>query len=627
MKKWIWRIVIAFLVAILIVGGVFAYRKSHSKKDDDIIIKDNVQVITDETAKENKPVRVNENNLIFEKDPGYKKGDVIVSGSISTAKNGFIRKVVGKENDQEYCVVKTEYALLTDVFERAHIVRQFKVQDSKMSGAQYNIPNNSDDIILTDISKKKDSEKSENEDLDYMFNKSFEEKEDPWTFSGNAGASLWVEVDIDIEHGDIQCAMALRNKGEVTLDLRCGTSTTKEAEKEILKKSLPTVEFLVGTVPIVITNRLEILAGAEFNLEGNIGLSYEATTDNTVGFQYNSKNNKVKDIKELSGESDGIKWNTAKITGDSSANLDLHYIGKFYDLSGLDMSVGVIGKAEGESRLTTNMELENGYAGSLDLSVGPQIEGKIVADVPVFAEGLLEQPIFEVDLDPFWSKHWESSKDWKSDLEGAGGEEKKILGMGNKYTTRYGDVNLIDCPTFQFEYPNNWKIESEEVNENLSNAEMGDIEEKVVIVNERGVTVTYWSCQKELGGYSREWVKAEISKVEESEFIPGIVDAPDSDYSNLGNFMVAKVQVTGEMDPALSEDYEPVDNIEFFAVVPESYLGEREFAGQAGQVDEFSFEYPSPHAFIAESPDGTFTKQEEREVIKILKSFKESDYQ
>ena len=96
MKKWIWRIVIAFLVAILIVGGVFAYRKSHSKKDDDIIIKDNVQVITDETAKENKPVRVNENNLIFEKDPGYKKGDVIVSGSISTAKNGFIRKVVGK---------------------------------------------------------------------------------------------------------------------------------------------------------------------------------------------------------------------------------------------------------------------------------------------------------------------------------------------------------------------------------------------------------------------------------------------------------------------------------------------------------------------------------------------------
>ena len=47
-----------------------------------------------------------------------------------------------------------------------------------------------------------------------------------------------------------------------------------------------------------------------------------------------------------------------------------------------------------------------------------------------------------------------------------------------------------------------------------------------------------------------------------------------------------------------------------------------EFAGQAGDVDEFSFDYPTPVAFIAEAPDGTFTEKEEEQVIRILKSFK-----
>ena len=42
----------------------------------------------------------------------------------------------------------------------------------------------------------------------------------------------------------------------------------------------------------------------------------------------------------------------------------------------------------------------------------------------------------------------------------------------------------------------------------------------------------------------------------------------------------------------------------------------------AKDVDEFSFDYPTPVAFIAEAPDGTFTEKEEEQVIRILKSFK-----
>lgn len=116
-------------------------------------------------------------------------------------------------------------------------------------------------------------------------------------------------------------------------------------------------------------------------------------------------------------------------------------------------------------------------------------------------------------------------------------------------------------------------------------------------------------------------VKAEISKVGDSEFVPGFPAGTNTDYSSLGSFMVAKVHLVGEMDSKLDSDYNATDS-EFFAVVPASYEGEREFQGQAGFVDEFSFEYPTPYAFIAEAPDGQFTPEEEKEVIEILKSFK-----
>ena len=166
----------------------------------------------------------------------------------------------------------------------------------------------------------------------------------------------------------------------------------------------------------------------------------------------------------------------------------------------------------------------------------------------------------------------------------------------------------------------------EEVDYKLNNMELyqdqdNPIEEKVVLVNDRGVTVTYWDCSRTLGGYSRSVVKAEISKVGDSEFVPGFPAGTNTDYSSLGSFMVAKVHLVGEMDSKLDSDYNATDS-EFFAVVPASYEGEREFQGQAGFVDEFSFEYPTPYAFIAEAPDGQFTPEEEKEVIEILKSFK-----
>lgn len=62
----------------------------------------------------------------------------------------------------------------------------------------------------------------------------------------------------------------------------------------------------------------------------------------------------------------------------------------------------------------------------------------------------------------------------------------------------------------------------------------------------------------------------------------------------------------------------------YYAVLPESSFGIHDsVCGLSGFYEEFSFQYPNSYAFIAEAPDGTFTAEEEQEVIEILASFRE----
>ena len=638
MKKKILRTIIVFVVvfvAMLIV--ILGYNKlqDHNKQKEDTIVKKNVKVITSETNKEKQPVSVTDDSIIFNLNPGYKEGDVIVSGITSTSKNGFIRKVIGIENKGDNYVIKTEPAVLTDVFEKAQIYKRIKLTEEGNKSVSYSIGKDGNNgavqvqnamseidnsyrtIMLAD---KKETD-DENNGTEYVFGQKFEKESDPFTISGEAGFDVWLDIKIEIKHGNITCGMSIKSKEGGKILLKCGKDWNKEKEWGLWEKSLPNYEFVVAGIPIVVTNKLELNAEAGAELEGNIGLSYELASETTTGFEFKSKTGKVKEIKEIDYDSDGLQWETISVSGEASAKIAIHYISKLYGCSGIDVSAGISGKAEGEVNQTANTDLEGGYAGSLDLSINPEIQGELIVDIPVFAEDMKKQPLFEAEMKPLWSKHWESSVKWKDDLEWT--ETGK---QGSKYITRYSEVNNIACPVFQFDVPWGWKIESEEVGNGLD-----EIDEKVVLTNEKGVTVTYWACQHQLGGKSELMLKADISKAADSEFKPTIPDgvgvdesSADEPYANLGTMIVAKIHVTGEMDMKIDTEYSDCDSV-FYAVVPEAYVGEREFIGQAGEVDEFSFSYPTPYAFIAESADGTFTAGEEKQIINILKSFKEAE--
>lgn len=414
-KRIFWVVVLLVLVSVSTLS-VLGYEKSHNNKDKDenIVVKDNVKIITEESDKQ--PILVEDDKITFDSNPRYKKGDVIVSGITSSAPNGFIRNVTGVQKTKGKYIIQTEPAVLTDVFEKAHIYKRIELAESQNESASYHIKNMN--AVTNELQLSNILCKTEDEDngTDYMFGKSFEEKEDPVSLSGEAGTSAWVEVSIDIVHGDIKCGIAIRTKEGAKASLECSASYSKELEKQLLTKKLPDYQFIVAGIPIVVTNELEIYTEAEINLEGNIGVSYELTAETTQGFNYNSKTGKVEEINQITCESDGLQWNTISISGDTSMGSSVHLITKLYDASGMDMSLKIAGKAEGEAKVTTNKELD-GYAGSLDLSIVPEIKGEIVVDTPVFDKNLLKQPLFEAALKPLWEKHWESSVNWQDDLQ------------------------------------------------------------------------------------------------------------------------------------------------------------------------------------------------------------------
>lgn len=192
----------------------------------------------------------------------------------------------------------------------------------------------------------------------------------------------------------------------------------------------------------------------------------------------------------------------------------------------LDLYEGLEGKTDGQAKVSEKEDL-GGYAGALDLAITPRLRG-------TFRD---TQELFTEEQQPVWSDRWESSSDWQGDLEWSDTGEQ-----GDTYVTRYGEVNHCDSTAFQFEVPRGWEIQTEEVG-----GPMDAVRENVVLVNDRGVTVSFWYCQGALGGYSRDMLKAQISQADTSDFVPGYPWGTDRDCSDLGEFMVARIHITGEM--------------------------------------------------------------------------------
>ena len=182
----------------------------------------------------------------------------------------------------------------------------------------------------------------------------------------------------------------------------------------------------------------------------------------------------------------------------------------------------------------------------------------------------------------------------------------------NTYRTKWNDVTTLG-DTFLFDYPDNWTITLETVQD------YDTIAEQVILANERGVEI-YYMNYRNLNGNARIMFELDIDKVADSMFVPGYPAECDVDYSYLGDFMVAEVKIVGEMNMDIDSDYKEVDGATFYAVMPTSMEGKH--SDIRNVMLGCSFDYVANYTFIAMAPSGKFLEEEKQEVIEILSSFR-----
>lgn len=203
-------------------------------------------------------------------------------------------------------------------------------------------------------------------------------------------------------------------------------------------------------------------------------------------------------------------------------------------------------------------------------------------------------------------------------IESEKGKKREAIKLNHTYKTRLREVDMVDCPTFAFDYSDHWSITKEETHKDVW-------VEKDVLENDRGVMITYtdYGSKYGLGSEGRFMYQTKFSKVADSSFVPSYIGTDGEKLSDIGPCMVAKVKMVGELYMDTDMDYTKIDGAAYYAVVPESYAGMHDVVGMAGLYTACSFEYPSLYSLIVESPNGKFTEEEENEIIEILSSFRE----
>ena len=117
------------------------------------------------------------------------------------------------------------------------------------------------------------------QDGEYAFQTSFEETSDPFSYWGEAAWNCGLDFQLDVENGEFQYSIAVRSKADLSVNSSSGTCEDSNGETTVFQDDLPDIEFTIEGVPIMITNEMEITAGASGTMEGGRSLSFQAVEE------------------------------------------------------------------------------------------------------------------------------------------------------------------------------------------------------------------------------------------------------------------------------------------------------------------------------------------------------------
>lgn len=449
-------ILIIIVLLVLLLGGILGLKqeKKTSYNENGVVVKENVTIIEKDNDVDDNLIRIFEDELGFESDPKLESGDVLVAGIIDGAPAGFIRKVITVEKTGETYTVKTENAMLTDVFEELHLNRKFvllehsveEVSDDEIARLK---KKTTEDLVYRvtmddhqkeyDVMRLDTKEKAETKLLPFGFGTEIEcVFSDSLSVVGNVEFASYLELELNIEKGEIAWGMALHTETNGELSLGCREGEEAEYVEELFEKKLKNIQFQAGPVPIVLTNELKGVLEVEASLSGEIEYSYELESSSSNGFLYESKTGKVKEIDEEEYNADGLQWNTvAQATGTESAGVRLVLKTMLYDCTGAQLGVGITESAEAQLRAQLNQTGDKfEVIGCIGMEINPLFSGDILIEIPIIDEELTEIRLFEVELPSLWKKEWTSSESWEADLK----ELEEVERSDNKWYPMYSVI-------------------------------------------------------------------------------------------------------------------------------------------------------------------------------------------
>lgn len=297
-------VIVSIILAIAVIVG-FVFIIIANRNSDDVKVYDNVYIITKEESQNNIPISVTDNKLIFSEDQHYSKDDIIVSGVTDTAPNGFMRKVVKTDIIDNQYIVETTYACLTDVFEEAHVSKVFSISDEAVTPVDSMETNINAKIGTLTPTKSFLNTLSigtiipnENSGADLISLDIKKNITENIYVTGSVGYRPYLLMDFDIENHEIEYSMSIKNTTSGRLAVELGAEKGFNESIELFSKNLPIIEFMVGEVPIIITNSVGATLDGSGGIRGSLGTEITLDYENTTGFKYSSSTNQVEEIKE-----------------------------------------------------------------------------------------------------------------------------------------------------------------------------------------------------------------------------------------------------------------------------------------------------------------------------------------
>lgn len=139
-----------------------------------------------------------------------------------------------------------------------------------------------------------------------------------------------------------------------------------------------------------------------------------------------------------------------------------------------------------------------------------------------------------------------------------------------------------------------------------------------VIENEDGIKITICTSKQGFGSqyYGEDYIQnyVHITKMDTAQYV-------FRNKSEKDKFVVAKVSVYAYEDGSKTEGLCEWDGPVFYAVLPESYLGDSSYCGM-GYYPLCAWGDSISTVVIAEADDGKFNATSEKEVVQILASYR-----